>query len=158
MIAQVEIFGPVLVAMTFRTPEESVALANNTPYGLAASLWTESINLALDIAPKLKSGVVWINPTNPIDASAGFGGHRERGLGSHDRAGRGLRPCARRDDVSHAGRIRRAREQPAVRSRGQPLGREHQPRARHRAEAEERRGMDQLHEPVRRVGGIRRLP
>src|SRR5262249_18496520 len=58
-IAQVEIFGPVLVSMTFRTPEESVALANNTPYGLAASLWTESINLALDIAPKLKSGVVW---------------------------------------------------------------------------------------------------
>jgi aldehyde dehydrogenase (NAD+) len=58
-IAQVEIFGPVLVAMTFRTPEESVALANNTPYGLAASVWTESINLALDIAPKIKAGVVW---------------------------------------------------------------------------------------------------
>jgi aldehyde dehydrogenase (NAD+) len=81
MIAQVEIFGPVLVAMTFRTPEESVQLANNTQYGLAASVWTESINLALDIAPKLKSGVVWINSTNLFDASAGFGGYRESGFG-----------------------------------------------------------------------------
>ena len=81
MIAQVEIFGPVLVAMTFRTPAESVELANNTQYGLAASLWTESINLALDIAPKLKSGVVWINSTNLFDASAGFGGYRESGFG-----------------------------------------------------------------------------
>jgi aldehyde dehydrogenase (NAD+) len=80
-IAQVEIFGPVLVAMTFRTPEESVQLANNTPFGLAASIWTESINLALDIAPKLKSGVVWINSTNLFDASAGFGGYRESGFG-----------------------------------------------------------------------------
>src|SRR4029077_7839367 len=80
-IAQVEIFGPVLVAMTFRTPEESVALANNTPFGLAASVWTESINLALDIAPKLKSGVVWVNSTNLFDAAAGFGGYRESGFG-----------------------------------------------------------------------------
>ena len=80
-IAQVEIFGPVLVSMTFRTPEESVTLANNSPYGLAASVWTESINLALDIAPKLKSGVVWINSTNLFDASAGFGGYRESGFG-----------------------------------------------------------------------------
>ena len=80
-IAQVEIFGPVLVEMTFRTPEESVALANNTPYGLAASVWTESINLALDIAPKIKAGVVWINSTNLFDASAGFGGYRESGFG-----------------------------------------------------------------------------
>jgi aldehyde dehydrogenase (NAD+) len=67
--------------MTFRTPEESVQLANNTPFGLAASVWTESINLALDIAPKLKSGVVWINSTNLFDASAGFGGYRESGFG-----------------------------------------------------------------------------
>ena len=80
-IAQVEIFGPVLVSMTFRTPEESVALANNTPYGLAASVWTESINLALDIAPKLKAGVVWVNSTNLFDAAAGFGGYRESGFG-----------------------------------------------------------------------------
>jgi aldehyde dehydrogenase (NAD+) len=80
-IAQVEIFGPVLVAMTFRTPEESVALANNTPFGLAASVWTESINLALDIAPKIKAGVVWVNSTNLFDAAAGFGGYRESGFG-----------------------------------------------------------------------------
>ncbi len=80
-IAQVEIFGPVLVSMTFRTPEESVALANNTPYGLAASIWTENINLALDVAPKVKAGVVWINSTNLFDASAGFGGYRESGFG-----------------------------------------------------------------------------
>jgi aldehyde dehydrogenase (NAD+) len=80
-IAQVEIFGPVLVTMTFRTPEESVALANNTPYGLAASVWTESINLALDIAPKIKAGVVWVNSTNLFDAAAGFGGYRESGFG-----------------------------------------------------------------------------
>ena len=80
-IAQVEIFGPVLVAMTFRTPSEAVALANNTVYGLAASVWSESINLALDIAPKLKAGVVWINSTNLFDAAAGFGGYRESGFG-----------------------------------------------------------------------------
>jgi aldehyde dehydrogenase (NAD+) len=80
-IAQVEIFGPVLVAMSFRTPEESVALANNTPFGLAASVWTENINLALDIAPKIKAGVVWVNATNLFDAAAGFGGYRESGFG-----------------------------------------------------------------------------
>ena len=80
-IAQVEIFGPVLVTMTFRTPSEAVALANNTTYGLAASLWSESINLALDIAPKIKAGVVWINSTNLFDAAAGFGGYRESGFG-----------------------------------------------------------------------------
>src|SRR5687767_1983322 len=80
-IAQVEIFGPVLVTMTFRTPEETVALANNTPYGLAASIWTESINLALDIAPKIKAGAVWVDSTNLFDASSGFGGYRESGFG-----------------------------------------------------------------------------
>lgn len=80
-IAQVEIFGPVLVAMTFRTPEEAVALANNTVFGLASSVWTENINLALDIAPKIKAGVVWVNCTNMFDAAAGFGGYRESGYG-----------------------------------------------------------------------------
>jgi aldehyde dehydrogenase (NAD+) len=80
-VAQVEIFGPVVVFMTFRTPEESVALANNTAYGLAASVWTESVNLALDIAPKLKAGTVWVNCTNHFDAAAGFGGYRESGYG-----------------------------------------------------------------------------
>ncbi|HEU4881255.1 MAG TPA: aldehyde dehydrogenase family protein [Longimicrobium sp.] len=80
-IAQVEIFGPVVVLMTFRTPSEAVALANNTPYGLAASVWTESINLALDIAPKVQAGTVWINSTNLFDAGAGFGGYKESGFG-----------------------------------------------------------------------------
>jgi aldehyde dehydrogenase (NAD+) len=80
-IAQVEIFGPVLVSMTFRTPAEAVQLANNTPFGLAASVWSESINLALDVAPKLKCGVVWVNSTNLFDAAAGFGGYRESGFG-----------------------------------------------------------------------------
>jgi len=80
-IAQVEIFGPVLVSMTFRTPEEAVQLANNTPFGLAASVWSENINLALDIAPKVKAGVVWVNCTNLFDAAAGFGGYRESGYG-----------------------------------------------------------------------------
>ncbi|HET7789216.1 MAG TPA: aldehyde dehydrogenase family protein [Gemmatimonadales bacterium] len=80
-IAQVEIFGPVLVTMTFRTPAEAVQLANNTPYGLAASVWTENINLALDVAPKIKAGVVWVNCTNLFDAAAGFGGYRESGYG-----------------------------------------------------------------------------
>ncbi|MFN4191621.1 MAG: aldehyde dehydrogenase family protein [Tabrizicola sp.] len=80
-LMQEEIFGPVLVAMTFRTPEEAVQLANNTRYGLAATVWTENINLALDLAPKLKAGVVWINATNLFDAAAGFGGVRESGFG-----------------------------------------------------------------------------
>ncbi len=80
-LAQVEIFGPVVVAMTFRTPSEAVLLANNTPYGLAASLWSENINLALDVAPKIKAGVVWINSTNQFDAASGFGGYRESGFG-----------------------------------------------------------------------------
>ncbi|GCE12343.1 aldehyde dehydrogenase family protein [Tengunoibacter tsumagoiensis] len=80
-LAQVEIFGPVLVTMTFRTQAEAVELANNTPYGLAASVWSENINLALDIAPRLKAGSVWINSTNLFDASCGFGGYRESGFG-----------------------------------------------------------------------------
>jgi aldehyde dehydrogenase (NAD+) len=80
-IAQVEIFGPVLVAMTFRTPAEAVALANNTPYGLAASVWSESINVALDVAAQVAAGTVWINSTNLFDAAAGFGGYRESGYG-----------------------------------------------------------------------------
>ena len=80
-IAQEEIFGPVLVTTTFRTPAEAVALANNTRYGLAASVWTENVNLALDIAPQLKAGVVWVNSTNLFDAATGFGGYRESGFG-----------------------------------------------------------------------------
>jgi aldehyde dehydrogenase (NAD+) len=80
-IAQVEIFGPVLVSMTFRTPAEAVALANNTAYGLAASVWSENINLALDVARKIKAGTIWINSTNLFDAASGFGGYRESGFG-----------------------------------------------------------------------------
>ncbi len=76
-----EIFGPVLVAMSFRTPEEAVQLANNTKYGLASTIWTENVNLALDIAPKVKAGVVWVNSTNNFDASVGFGGYKESGYG-----------------------------------------------------------------------------
>ena len=80
-VAQTEIFGPVLVSMTFRTPDEAVMLANNSAYGLAASVWSENINQALHVAPKLKCGVVWINCTNQFDASVGFGGYRESGYG-----------------------------------------------------------------------------
>ena len=78
---QEEIFGPVLVATTFRTPAEAVELANNTRYGLAATVWSENMNLALDMAPKLAAGVVWLNTTNAFDAAAGFGGVRESGFG-----------------------------------------------------------------------------
>ncbi|WP_050929211.1 aldehyde dehydrogenase family protein [Aestuariivita boseongensis] len=80
-LMQEEIFGPVLVSTTFRTPSEAVDLANNTRYGLAATVWTENVNLALDIAPKLVAGVVWVNATNLFDAAAGFGGVRESGFG-----------------------------------------------------------------------------
>ncbi|QYD72173.1 aldehyde dehydrogenase family protein [Paraburkholderia edwinii] len=81
MLAQEEIFGPVLVTMSFRTPDEAVSLANNTRYGLAASVWSETIGRALDIAPRLACGVVWVNATNLFDAAVGFGGYRESGYG-----------------------------------------------------------------------------
>ena len=81
IVAQQEIFGPVLAAMTFRTPREAVELANNTVYGLAASVWSESVNVALHVAAQLKAGVVWVNSTNLFDATCGFGGYRESGYG-----------------------------------------------------------------------------
>ncbi|HXM23445.1 MAG TPA: aldehyde dehydrogenase family protein [Terriglobales bacterium] len=81
IVAQQEIFGPVLAAMTFRTPSEAVELANNTAYGLAACVWSESINVALHVSAQLKAGVVWVNCTNLFDASCGFGGYRESGYG-----------------------------------------------------------------------------
>jgi aldehyde dehydrogenase (NAD+) len=81
VVAQQEIFGPVLAAMTFRTPREAVELANNTVYGLAASVWSESLNVSLHIAAQLKAGVVWVNGTNLFDAACGFGGYRESGFG-----------------------------------------------------------------------------
>jgi aldehyde dehydrogenase (NAD+) len=80
-VMQEEIFGPVLTAISFRTPAEAAEIANNTRYGLAASIWTESISLALDIAPKIKAGTVWINSANLFDAGSGFGGYRESGFG-----------------------------------------------------------------------------
>src|SRR6201999_1993337 len=81
IVAQQEIFGPVLAAMTFRTPREAVELANNTVYGLAASVWSESVNLALQATAQIKAGVVWVNSTNSFDAACGFGGYRESGFG-----------------------------------------------------------------------------
>ncbi|MEQ1956464.1 aldehyde dehydrogenase family protein [Mesorhizobium yinganensis] len=81
ILAQEEVFGPVLATMTFRTNEEAVELANNTRYGLAASVWSENLNVALHVAPQLKAGVVWINGTNMFDAACGFGGYRESGFG-----------------------------------------------------------------------------
>jgi aldehyde dehydrogenase (NAD+) len=81
IVAQQEVFGPVLAAMTFRTPAEAVELANNTVYGLAACVWSESINVALHVAAQIKAGVVWVNCTNQFDASCGFGGYRESGFG-----------------------------------------------------------------------------
>jgi aldehyde dehydrogenase (NAD+) len=80
-IAQVEIFGPVLAGMTFRTPDEASALANNSAYGLSASVWSENIDRCLELAARIKAGVVWINGTNMFDAAAGFGGYRESGFG-----------------------------------------------------------------------------
>lgn len=80
-IVQQEVFGPVLTVQTFRTPTEAVELANNTRFGLAACVWSESITLALDVAPRLKAGVVWVNTANQFDAACGFGGVRESGYG-----------------------------------------------------------------------------
>jgi aldehyde dehydrogenase (NAD+) len=80
-VVQEEIFGPVLVAMTFRTPAEAVELANNTVYGLASTVYSENINVALDVASQIKAGVCWVNCANMFDASCGFGGYRESGYG-----------------------------------------------------------------------------
>ena len=90
---QEEIFGPVLVSLTFRTPAEAIELANNTRYGLAASVWSDNINLALDVASKIKAGSVWVNCTNLFDGASGFGGYRESGLRARGRQGRSVRIC-----------------------------------------------------------------
>jgi len=81
VVASTEIFGPVLSVLTFRTQKEAIDLANNTRYGLASSVWSENINRALDVAPQIKAGVVWVNSTNQFDAACGFGGYRESGVG-----------------------------------------------------------------------------
>ena len=130
-VAVVEIFGPVLVAMTFRTPDEAVALANNTRFGLAASVWSENINRSLEVAAKLKAGVIWINATNLFDAAAGFGGYRESGFGRE--GGReGLyeyldgrqrrRRRAGRPPRSRSPQRRRRQRRPPPRRRGRPHG------------------------------------
>ena len=106
-----EIFGPVLVSQSFRTPAEAVALANDTRYGLAASLWTEDLSLAMEVAPQIRAGTVWINCTNRFDAAAGFGGYRESGFGREGgREGMReyLKPVARapKPQPDHAGNAR----------------------------------------------------
>ncbi|MFC3058911.1 aldehyde dehydrogenase family protein [Paenirhodobacter populi] len=80
-VSQVEIFGPIAVTTTFRTVDEAVSLANNTAYGLAASVWSENVNAATELAARVKAGVVWINATNIFDAGAPFGGMKESGFG-----------------------------------------------------------------------------
>ncbi len=114
-LMQEEIFGPVLVSTTFRTPAEAVSLANDTRYGLAATLWTENVNLALDVAPRLAAGVVWVNATNLFDAAAPFGGVRESGFG-REGGWAGLHaytreeadaPAPRRIDTFPAGKVLR---------------------------------------------------
>ncbi len=81
LLAQEEIFGPVLTAMTFRTPDEAVALANDSKFGLSASIWSQNLDVAFDAAKRVHVGIVWINSTNMFDASAGFGGYKESGFG-----------------------------------------------------------------------------
>jgi len=80
-IAQEEIFGPVLSVLTFRTPEEAIEKANNTPYGLSAGVWTEKGSRILKMAQKLKAGVIWANTYNKFDPSSPFGGFKESGFG-----------------------------------------------------------------------------
>ncbi|MEX0699237.1 MAG: aldehyde dehydrogenase family protein [Acidimicrobiia bacterium] len=80
-IAQEEIFGPVLSIMSFRTPEEAVEKANNTPYGLSAGVWTQKGSRILWMADQLKAGVVWANTYNKFDPSSPFGGYKESGFG-----------------------------------------------------------------------------
>ena len=74
-------FGPVLTVLTFRTPKEAISLANNTRYGLGASVWTENFNLGLEVALSIKAGSCWINGHNMFDSASGFGGYRESGFG-----------------------------------------------------------------------------
>lgn len=80
-IARDEIFGPVLSVLTFRTPDEAVAKANNTPYGLSAGIWTEKGSRILAVANKLRAGVIWSNTFNKFDPTSPFGGYKESGFG-----------------------------------------------------------------------------
>src|SRR6266568_3744558 len=120
-LAQVEVFGPVLVAMPFRTPAEAVALANNTRYGLAASIWTQDIDQAMDVARGIQAGTVWINSTNLFDASSGFGGYRESGFGRE--GGReGLYEYVRRTTEHGASLMLAPSEEEIFKGAGGPLG------------------------------------
>ena len=80
-VAREEIFGPVLTVLTFRTPDEALAKANNTPYGLSAGVWTEKGSRAMGMAAGLRAGVVWDNTFNRFDPTASFGGYGESGFG-----------------------------------------------------------------------------
>jgi aldehyde dehydrogenase (NAD+) len=80
-VAQEEIFGPVLSVLTFRTPDEAVEKANNTPYGLSAGVWTEKGSRILSMAQRLRAGVIWANTYNRFDPSSPFGGYKESGFG-----------------------------------------------------------------------------
>jgi aldehyde dehydrogenase (NAD+) len=96
-IAQEEIFGPVLSVLTFRTPEEAVEKANNTPYGLSAGVWTEKGSRILWMAQKLRAGVVWANTFNRFDPTSPFGGYKESGFGREGGL-HGLEPYLRFDE------------------------------------------------------------
>jgi aldehyde dehydrogenase (NAD+) len=80
-IAREEIFGPVLAVMTFRTPEEAVEKANNTPFGLSAGIWTDKGSRIFKILNQMRAGVVWANTFNKFDPSSPFGGYKESGFG-----------------------------------------------------------------------------
>ena len=80
-VARDEIFGPVLSVLTFRTPDEAVAKANNTPNGLSAGIWTEKGSRILAVANKLRAGVIWSNTFNKFDPASPFGGYKESGFG-----------------------------------------------------------------------------
>jgi aldehyde dehydrogenase (NAD+) len=80
-IAQQEVFGPVLAVLTFRTPAEAVAKANNTPYGLSAGIWSDKGSRVLWTADRLRAGVVWANTFNKFDPASPFGGYKESGFG-----------------------------------------------------------------------------
>ena len=95
-IAQEEIFGPVLSVLTFRTPEEAVEKANNTPYGLSAGVWTEKGSRILWMAERLRAGVVWANTFNRFDPTSPFGGYKESGFGREGGL-HGLEPYLRFD-------------------------------------------------------------
>jgi len=93
-VAQEEIFGPVLSVMTFRTPDEAIERANNTPYGLSAGVWTDKGSKLFKIVGKLRAGVVWANTYNKFDPTSPFGGYKESGFGREGGMS-GLRPYVR---------------------------------------------------------------